>query len=588
MKLPGAVIQSDGTVTLATQQAGSIDLTAAKVEGAVGVTAKAAEHLTIASQARTTQSGENISTQIDQATVGSSLGSVTLAAGGNAAFRAIKVFAGQDINIKVDGDLTDHTLGLMSQTVERYRGGMTRHTSTQQVPSQYVAGGSITSVADGVQTLVAPQFKIGTEQQLLIFGGRGVDVRETHNTTETVSTHTSKSRGLFGSSRSTTTSSSSSASSVRMKVEGGETVRIVSGGDLTLTAPVIEAPKTVLTAMEGAVHILQGTTYYTAAFQGQRANLFWQKVQQRSVQSQTYTPAEFGGKVEIESPEVMVQQVCGKALEFMNQLEIKSGNLTVNFVKELYDVKESTRQGPSVGLSALIALAAGIATYGTGAAAWAGGSLVSLTGASGATASIVSAMGAAGLSALSAQAAVSMVEAQGDLTEAARKLAKKETLKALVQAMVTAGVVAGVSQALGTAGSATEASARASAAASAEASAAGSTAPTLGQSVGASVVQQVQFQAVNALATVATGVALGQRIEDAVGGAVRGGAIAAVGAVAANQVAFAFDRGFVDRFGQVLLHAGVGAGVGGALGGTRSIGYRRHSRRSCRNHCTYC
>lgn len=152
-----------------------------------------------------------------------------------------------------------------------------------------------------------------------------------------------------------------------------------------------------------------------------------------------FIPVEIYG-----SPQVIVEQVCGKTLSLLNLLDLKSGELSVQYLQEIHNEHSYQAQGPTAALSAVISSAASIAAVWTGGAAWAAEGLVSVTGSSGAAASVISAMGSAGFSSLCAQGALAMVKHKGHIGRAANQFAKHSSITSLLEAMASAGLTRGI------------------------------------------------------------------------------------------------------------------------------------------------
>jgi filamentous hemagglutinin len=388
---------------------------------------------------------------------------------------------------------------------------------------------------DKAVDLVATQFEVPEEKEVVILGLEGVTCHEDNNVHEHESKQKKEARGLFGRS-STNHFQSSSQTSIGVKVKGGKS-RIISAGNIVLTNVDFETNETILTAFDGVVKILPGTNYFTSAFSGKSADMFWQSMTQRLVQQKTYTDSKFKGTIETYAKEVVLQQVCGRTLAFMDRLNLNGATLTFDYVQELYDVKEHNVSGPTAALSAVIALAASIAAVATGGAAAAGAMAVSTTGATGATAGIISAMGYAGFSALCAQATMSLVQNKLHIGRAAKDLVGKDSIKALLTAMAAAGLVAGIGQALNVPVSAADAK---------------------------GIVDHFQRQALQQGVQAAFSLADGQRLDPqriAVSVAAQ-----SLGAIGANKIGEYYTNQMVDGVTHKLLHLGMAYGIGGLSG----------------------
>ncbi len=127
-------------------------------------------------------------------------------------------------------------------------------------------------------------------------------------------------------------------------------------------------------------------------------------------------------------------------------------NVNWNLVKDTYsDWDDKTKQlNPVVG--AVIAIAVGVATYGTATAATIGGMASKATIAAGASASVASTASVAaqaGFASLVSQAAVSLAENQGNISKTLESLGRSDTVKSVVTSMVVAGALQGLDQFMG-------------------------------------------------------------------------------------------------------------------------------------------
>ena len=564
----GLVQNTGGAVSVKTKESGSINLTATQVEGEGDVIIDSAEHVRLESTSSRTGYGETFADRMKQASATSRKGKLTIKSKLDTVFTGAKTFSALGTTFEGKGRLIDQTLALVSQSVIRDGENYTRDTYiTKQFSHHQSSAGSITASYDGRVDLVATQYEVAPDQDVVILGLEGVTAHEDHNVHEHEAKQKKGARGWFGRS-STSHFQSSSQTSIGVKVKGGK-ARFISAGDIILTNVDVDANQTILTSFDGVVKILPGTNYFTSQFSGKSADLFWQSMTQRVVQQKTYTDSKFSGTIETYAKEVILQQVCGRTLSFMDRLKLNGATLTFDYVQELYDVKEKTVSGPTAALSAVISLAASIAAVATGGATAAGAMAVSATGATGATAGIISAMGYAGFSALCAQATMALAQNKLHIGRAAKDLVGKDSLKALVKAMAVAGLVAGTSQFLGTPASATDASTRATADAAKTAEAARLAAPTAGQLFDASLAHQAAFHAANMGASLAVDVAMGGSLEKAFGPGALGFAAGLVGGLGANQIGAAYAQNVLDAFTHKLLHAGLGAATGAIMAGEK-------------------
>ena len=352
-----------------------------------------------------------------------------------------------------------------------------------------------------------------------------------------------------------------------------------AGVGITLDKITVRCPKTVLISLGGIVQLLQGEELHTSLLSEKCSDPFWQSIRQRAEQHRTYSSSEFSGPIEVHARQLIVEEVCGQALSFKDQIDLKTGEMSIRYLEELHQVVECRAQGPTAALAAVIALAATIAAIASGGAAAAGAMAVQATATTGMTASIISAMGYAGFISVCAQTAVALGNNKMNIGRAAQDLASTQSLKALLLAMAAAGVVAGASQFLGTPATAADATARATDQASQAAVASNPPpipsmpqvpppVPTLPQSVQSSLSQHLQFNLVNAGASAALDMVInGTSPRSDLKGKLLNVGVNTLAATAANTIAFSLNEGFIDKFGQFMCHLGVGAGIGAAVRG---------------------
>ena len=534
------LVKSDGKVKVETKKSGDIDLTATVVEGEDDVVLQSAGNMTVASTASRTVQGENYADRAHQASVKSRKGHLLVEAQLDTFFKGTNTYSKKGTTFKGNGRLVDETLALASKTVTREGKNWTRDIYTVKQPSVHVSDGHITETYQGRVDTVATHFVVPKDKEVVIFGFEGVTAHEDHNTHEHASHQEKGKSGWFGRG-STSDFQSQSATSIGMKVTGG-TAKVISGvGDIVLENVHFAVDKTTLTVIDDACKVLikPGTHYFSSAFSGKSADMFWQTMTARTVQSQTYSDSQFDGELTIEAREAIVTQVCGRTLAFMDRIQIKDGKISLEYVHELYDVKEQGCSGPTAALSAVIAIAATMTAVISGGATMAANAAVSASGFAAGTmgASVISAMGYAGFSALCAQTAMALAQNRGDPLKSAQAVFQKDSLKAIAIAMGSAGALSYLGQALSIPVAASEAR---------------------------GVVDHVQRQALQQGVQAAFSLADGQRLDPqriAVSVAAQG-----LGAIGANKIGEYYTNQMVDGVTHKLLHLGMASGVGGLSG----------------------
>lgn len=174
-----------------------------------------------------------------------------------------------------------------------------------------------------------------------------------------------------------------------------------------------------------------------------------------------------GGKLTIDAPKgisadikTQKEQSLEKALTvlsntpeyaWLNALQ-RQENINWNLVKDTYSSWDDKTQQLNPVVGAVIAIAVGVATYGTATAATIGGMASEATIAAGASASVASTASVAaqaGFASLVSQAAVSLAENKGNISKTLESLGRSDTVKSVVTSMVVAGALQGLDQFMG-------------------------------------------------------------------------------------------------------------------------------------------
>ena len=174
-----------------------------------------------------------------------------------------------------------------------------------------------------------------------------------------------------------------------------------------------------------------------------------------------------GGKLTIDAPKgisadikIQKEQSLEQALTvlsntpeyaWLNDLQHQE-NINWSLVKDAYAHWDDKTQQLNPVVGAVIAIAVGVATYGTATAATVGGMASKATIAAGASASVASTASVAaqaGFASLVSQAAVSLAENKGNISKTLGSLGRSDTVKSIVTSMVVAGALQGLDQFMG-------------------------------------------------------------------------------------------------------------------------------------------
>ncbi|MEQ5227443.1 DUF637 domain-containing protein [Proteus cibi] len=174
-----------------------------------------------------------------------------------------------------------------------------------------------------------------------------------------------------------------------------------------------------------------------------------------------------GGKLTIDAPKGISADIKAKKKESLEQaLTVLSNtpeyawlnslqrqeNINWNLVKDTYSSWDDKTQQLNPVVGAVIAIAVGVATYGTATAATIGGMASEATIAAGASASVASTASVAaqaGFASLVSQATVSLAENRGNISKTLESLGRSDTVKSVVASMVVAGALQGLDQFMG-------------------------------------------------------------------------------------------------------------------------------------------
>ncbi len=369
----------------------------------------------------------------------------------NIQFTSVDTSSGSRTFLLAGGNILDFALDRVTVQTHYHKKGYTRDKWIQSTPSFHRSDGSISSIASGIQDLFGTQFK-GKEAH--VHGTMGVNFRETHDSHEHESV-SKKENGLFRKSKQSHTKSFSAQSKgADLKFE--DSVKVTSSKDITLVNVNIQAPKTVLTSLEGVVRILLGTNQSSMSSMEMRSNGFWQKQSSKIEEHQTFSASQFSGDVEIRAKEALLQAIKGKPLEFIDRITIVNGKITHDFVEELHQYESHSTEGPTAALAMLVAIAITLATSGAGTAVGSAAAegMGLATAATAAVAATTTTAGAAlqgmvvgSFTGLCSQAGVALLSAKGDLGEALKSVMSTNTLKSLAVSVAAAGVISGVANA---------------------------------------------------------------------------------------------------------------------------------------------
>ncbi len=371
-------------------------------------------------------------------------GSIKIDAFGNIHFIGLHTQSAGDTTFKTPGLFVDEALAWEWQSVYRDSETYSRRKTRNYVLPTHEAKQDI-SISSGAALLQAPQITAhsGTIEAL----NGGVDVQNVQSIYE--HEYEYEDEGFFSSE--TVKSHTCRVTSIGALFNFETPFGISSAKDIVIKHAHFQCPKVTLDAMSGVVRLLQGENQYSYAYQCQSSNVVWQSMEVHQEYHKTFSPCVFDGEIEINSPELFIERVEGKTLQFLDKLAAYKGNIAYETLKEIHDVVHKEQSGPSAALAAIVAIAISLVTYGAGTTAATANfaameaTVVSFTGvAAGSTAAnVLTAMALAAKASLYTSAALALLNCNGDLGKAAKAFASSNTLKSMSTAMATAGLTKG-------------------------------------------------------------------------------------------------------------------------------------------------
>ncbi|CAO5675632.1 MAG: hypothetical protein HEEMFOPI_00267 [Holosporales bacterium] len=352
----------------------------------------------------------------------------------------IKIKSEKDTIFEAGSHIFNEALRLERRKLSEYKYGHTSDYTLTHIVPQHQSGGEFVTVAGGGQVHDAPVIR---SKKVTMLANSDIHIRDVRNITE--HEHKHKREGWF--SRKIINKRTGEVTSKGADIVSEETTTIESlDGDVQLTNVRIQAPRTLLKATAGVVAFLQGVNESYLEDQQQKANFFWQSQKAESRHDKDYSACSFSGIMNVESKEPLnIEQVKGKTVDFLKKLQ--GHKITTNWLKEIHehDIKEDS--GLAGPFALVVSLAVVLATSGIGASI--GSSVSKSMGLSSASlSSAISSLTQATFTTLCSESAIAIINKKGNLIEAAKSLATKNTLKALAFSGLTAGLTSGLASGL--------------------------------------------------------------------------------------------------------------------------------------------
>ncbi len=377
--------------------------------------------------------------------------------------QAIEAHSDTSILFETSGNLFDIPLMLEGARTKVEHHGRSRKTIEEHwstaMTSNYTCKGAVVFKADGRIDTYATKVRA---KLLQFLAGEGVRIHDVQNSYSCATKEHTKGKsswgGLFGGKDSEIYSSYQRINSVGM--DAGDTpVEIILGqrGSVDLTNVSI---KDLVIDPKGGTITFHLSKSYESFQRSEKSEGMWYKSQSMHMsEHQTGTQSRIGNLKVISAEDapvtLVIEEVRGRTAEFLKRIELDHGTVTQLFWEEVHNEVNQKAGGITAACGALIAIAVGAVTFGTGAAMSVGTSMAtSLGSATGLTSCFAgtcmagagTAMFAAGFTSLCTSAALSLANNGFDPAKSAKAFASVDTLQSTGMSMLLAGMTHGALQ----------------------------------------------------------------------------------------------------------------------------------------------
>ena len=343
-------------------------------------------------------------------------GDLYVRAGQNIATTGVK-FHAHSAAFKAGGSIIDQPLPLESTG------------SGAQVYSQLSIQNTLRMQASSIALISthadAGDIQIGAKEQLIVDGAHKYD---------SLSQKTESESGWFILKKKKASSTSEAHTTFVPAALTARNTIDLAGKNVTLRAP--ELTGTSIEIQGDTVKLLQGTNSSQKSLHALNESMWWVSADTSTDATQTYTQALIKGKVKIRATKLELEEIKGKTLAFIDNLEYSNVEVVRNVLEEMHKHDEKSISAPGPALIASVAIAASIATAG------AGGAAVAAVGMK--AGSVAAVATSAAISSLTAQVATQLtlgVLANQSPEDILNTIVRTETLKSMVTASLTAGVL---------------------------------------------------------------------------------------------------------------------------------------------------
>lgn len=375
-------------------------------------------------------------------------------------------------SFKSEGDITISNGGNIQlksvQTHFRKKVGSKLEDLRKQISTEINSGNNLTLLSEGSILFQASKLTANKEMDIAAKGGF-LYAQAMEETSYYEEKKKKCRKWTFCTFKKTVTQTSYNTNNKVTEFIANSNINLFAKDDITLEATKIDTAKNAkLTSKTGKVNFKAvKNTAFKQVITNSKDIYITQRDQGYTKETWVLPELYIGGKLTIDAPKGISADIKAKKKESLEQaLTVLSNtpeyawlnslqrqeNINWNLVKDTYSSWDDKTQQLNPVVGAVIAIAVGVATYGTATAATIGGMASKATIAAGASASVASTASVAaqaGFASLVSQAAVSLAENKGSIYKTIESLGRSDTAKSIVTSMVVAGALQGLDQFMG-------------------------------------------------------------------------------------------------------------------------------------------
>lgn len=493
--------------------------------------------------------GQGYADRIQDVAIIAATGDLSIAAEDDLTAEGGRFEAGGDAALRAGDDIDIVSATVETLRDERFAEGRDTSYSLTNELAGVTAGGELTIEAGDDLTVAGAEIEAGGDATLA--AGGDVEISSVQDVRQDDYSFEASTGGLFGTT-TTIRRQSSEVATVDTTVSAGGNLTVRSEtGDVTLQAPSLASGgETEISAEKGRVALLTNEDSAYEREERREEDLLWWNYEDKGFSETTRTPTRItaeGGLQIVSDGEIVAEYVPtggdfdagieqlskSPGLEWMADLRDRD-DVAWREARVAFEEWDYEQQGLTEAGALLVSVIASYA-LGPGIEALAGDLAAKLGGGSALEAAL-----RAALSSLSNQAAISLIANRGDLGAVLKELAAEGSVRSLITAMVSAGLSTKLTVEGGILGELPK-----------------------GNDLTTRIARELKRELVQSSVDTALDVViLGQDLDEALAGNLRGAAAAAIGTVAAQRIGEAAGQGDIDRATQLIAHAALGCAVG--------------------------